>query len=130
VLTVIPGAAGGQYRISLPFGCSFFLIEDVETEVLRAVTTNRWIRLQPNCGAFGNSKNKYCKPVNAPHKIRQMHGRRRVQFDPPQTLGPMHVLVTTDTISGVWTYARELVSGLVSRGLRVTLVSLGEVSPT
>ena len=44
-----------------------------------------------------------------------------------QTLDPMHVLVTTDTISGVWTYTRELVSGLVSRGLRVTLVSFGEV---
>jgi glycogen synthase len=39
----------------------------------------------------------------------------------------MHVLVTTDTISGVWSYSRELVSGLVSRGLRVTLVSFGEV---
>ena len=39
----------------------------------------------------------------------------------------MHVLVTTDTLSGVWTYTRELVSGLVSRGLRVTLVSFGEV---
>src|SRR5262249_7306802 len=39
----------------------------------------------------------------------------------------MHVLITTDTISGVWSYSRELVSGLVSRGLRVTLVSFGEV---
>ena len=39
----------------------------------------------------------------------------------------MHVLVTTDTLSGVWTYTRELVTGLVSRGLRVTLVSFGEV---
>src|SRR5262249_4725510 len=39
----------------------------------------------------------------------------------------MHVLVTTDTISGVWSYTRELVSGLVSRGLQVTLVSFGEV---
>jgi glycosyltransferase involved in cell wall biosynthesis len=39
----------------------------------------------------------------------------------------MHALVTTDTISGVWSYTRELVSGLVSRGLRVTLVSFGEV---
>jgi glycogen(starch) synthase len=39
----------------------------------------------------------------------------------------LHVLVTTDTISGVWSYTRELVSGLVSRGLRVTLVSFGEV---
>ena len=39
----------------------------------------------------------------------------------------MHVLVTTDTLSGVWTYTRELVTGLVSRGMRVTLVSLGEI---
>ena len=39
----------------------------------------------------------------------------------------MHVLVTTDTLSSVWTYTRELVTGLVSRGIRVTLVSLGEI---
>jgi glycogen(starch) synthase len=40
---------------------------------------------------------------------------------------PVHVLVTTDTLSGVWTYTQELVSGLVSRGVRVTLVSLGDI---
>ena len=39
----------------------------------------------------------------------------------------MHVLVTADTITGVWTYTRELVSGLVTRGARVTLVSFGEI---
>ena len=39
----------------------------------------------------------------------------------------MHVLVTADTLSGVWTYTRELVTGLVSRGVRVTLVSLGDI---
>jgi glycosyltransferase involved in cell wall biosynthesis len=39
----------------------------------------------------------------------------------------MHVLVTTDTLSGVWAYTREVVTGLVSRGMRVTLVSLGEI---
>ena len=39
----------------------------------------------------------------------------------------MHVLITTDTLSDVWTYTRELVTGLVSRGIRVTLVSFGEV---
>ncbi|HET7442090.1 MAG TPA: glycosyltransferase family 4 protein [Terriglobales bacterium] len=39
----------------------------------------------------------------------------------------MHILVTADTITGVWTYTRELVSGLVSRGNRVTLVSFGEI---
>ena len=41
--------------------------------------------------------------------------------------GAVHVLVTTDTLGGLWTYTRELVTGLVSRGLRVTLVSFGEV---
>ncbi|MGB2604700.1 MAG: glycosyltransferase family 4 protein [Candidatus Sulfotelmatobacter sp.] len=39
----------------------------------------------------------------------------------------MHVLVTADTISGSWTYTRELVTGLVTRGVRVTLVSFGEI---
>lgn len=39
----------------------------------------------------------------------------------------MHVLVTADTLSGVWIYARELVTGLVSRNIRVTLVSVGEI---
>lgn len=39
----------------------------------------------------------------------------------------MHVLVTADTIGGVWTYAQELVTGLVSNGIRVTLVSFGEI---
>ncbi len=39
----------------------------------------------------------------------------------------MHVLVTADTLSGVWTYARELVTGLVSRNIHVTLISFGEI---
>jgi len=39
----------------------------------------------------------------------------------------VHVLVTTDTLSGLWTYTQELVTGLVSRGVRVTLVSLGDI---
>jgi len=39
----------------------------------------------------------------------------------------VHVLVTSDTLSGTWTYTRELVTGLVSRGVRVTLVSFGEI---
>ncbi len=39
----------------------------------------------------------------------------------------MHVLITSDTLNGIWTYTRELVSGLISRGLRVTLVSFGEI---
>jgi glycosyltransferase involved in cell wall biosynthesis len=39
----------------------------------------------------------------------------------------LHVLVTADSLSGSWTYARELVTGLVTRGVRVTLVSFGEI---
>jgi len=39
----------------------------------------------------------------------------------------VHVLVTADTMSGAWTYSRELVTGLVTRGVRVTLVSFGEI---
>ena len=39
----------------------------------------------------------------------------------------MHVLVTTDTVSGVWTYTQELVTGLMSRGVQVTLVSFGDI---
>jgi glycosyltransferase involved in cell wall biosynthesis len=39
----------------------------------------------------------------------------------------MHVLITADTVGGVWTYTRELVRGLVRRGVQVTLVSFGEI---
>ena len=38
----------------------------------------------------------------------------------------MHLLMTADTVGGVWTYVRELVTGLVRRGHRVSLVSFGE----
>lgn len=37
----------------------------------------------------------------------------------------MHILMTADTVGGVWTYAQELVSGLLERGHRLTLISLG-----
>lgn len=39
----------------------------------------------------------------------------------------MRVLVTADTIGGVWTYTRELVTGLSRRGVDVVLVSFGEI---
>lgn len=39
----------------------------------------------------------------------------------------MHALITADTVGGVWTYARELVTGLSRRGMQVTLVSFGEI---
>ena len=39
----------------------------------------------------------------------------------------MYVLITSDTVGGVWTYTQELVTGLVHAGHRVTLVSLGKL---
>lgn len=39
----------------------------------------------------------------------------------------MHVLITADTVGGVWTYTRELACGLLDRGHRVTLVSFGRM---
>ncbi len=39
----------------------------------------------------------------------------------------MHILVTADTLGGVWTYTRELVTGLVRSGEQVTLVSFGDI---
>jgi len=39
----------------------------------------------------------------------------------------VHVLITADTIGGVWTYTRELVSGLLDRGHKITLVSFGKI---
>ena len=39
----------------------------------------------------------------------------------------MRVLVTADTLGGVWTYTKELVTGLIDRGVQVTLVSFGEI---
>lgn len=37
----------------------------------------------------------------------------------------MRVLVTTDAVGGVWTYTRELVTGLLQNDVEVTLVSFG-----
>lgn len=39
----------------------------------------------------------------------------------------MRVLVTADTVGGVWTYTRELVAGLTHHGVQVTLISFGEI---
>jgi glycogen synthase len=39
----------------------------------------------------------------------------------------MRILLTADTVGGVWTYAQELAAGLVRRGIEVTLVSFGEM---
>jgi glycogen synthase len=39
----------------------------------------------------------------------------------------MRTLVTADTLGGVWTYTRELVTGLSQRGTEVVLVSFGEI---
>jgi glycosyltransferase involved in cell wall biosynthesis len=49
------------------------------------------------------------------------------RIPPSSSGGAVHVLVTADSLSGSWTYTRELVTGLVTRGVRVTLVSFGEI---
>jgi glycosyltransferase involved in cell wall biosynthesis len=51
----------------------------------------------------------------------------RLQRHPRTKEGPLHVLVTADIMSGSWSYTRELVTGLVTRGVRVTLVTFGEI---
>jgi len=38
---------------------------------------------------------------------------------------PRHVLMTTDAVGGVWTYALDLSAGLIARGVAVTLAVLG-----
>jgi glycogen synthase len=39
----------------------------------------------------------------------------------------MYVLITSDTVGGVWTYSQELVTGLIRAGHCVTLVSFGKL---
>ena len=56
-----------------------------------------------------------------------MGNRGEERFRPAVPGGSVRILVTTDTFSGVWTYTRELVSGLVTQGARVVLVSFGEI---
>jgi glycogen synthase len=42
----------------------------------------------------------------------------------------MRVLLTTDTVGGVWTFTQELAAGLMARGHFVVLVSLGRAPST
>jgi len=39
----------------------------------------------------------------------------------------MRLLITTDTVGGVWTFSKELVRGLMERGHSAALVSLGRM---
>ncbi|HYC67092.1 glycosyltransferase family 4 protein [Brevundimonas sp.] len=41
------------------------------------------------------------------------------------SLQPRRVLMTTDAVGGVWTYALDLSAGLIARGVEVTLAVLG-----
>lgn len=45
----------------------------------------------------------------------------------PQTTAPLHLLMTTDTVGGVWQYSVNLSEALSRRGHRITLVTLGEL---
>lgn len=51
-------------------------------------------------------------------------------MSPATETTPRRVLITADTIGGVWTYAVELSRGLIDRGVEVILATMGrEVSP-
>ena len=39
----------------------------------------------------------------------------------------MHILMTADTVGGVWTYTRELVTQLSRMDVKITLVSMGQI---
>ncbi len=41
----------------------------------------------------------------------------------PQPVG--HILMTADTVGGVWTYAMELARGLADHGVQVSLATMG-----
>ena len=110
------------------FECSFSLIEAIESEAVRLPficfeSVSLSTSLVKTFARRAALRNKVLhKNSELPLRIRAILWRCL-----PDQRTLMHVLVTTDTISGVWSYTRELVSGLVSRGLRVTLVSFGEV---
>jgi glycosyltransferase involved in cell wall biosynthesis len=38
---------------------------------------------------------------------------------------PRHILMTADTVGGVWTYAVELSRGLIDQGIRISLATMG-----
>lgn len=44
-----------------------------------------------------------------------------------QTAAPLHLLMTTDTVGGVWQYSINLSEALSRRGHRITLVTLGDL---
>ncbi len=44
----------------------------------------------------------------------------------PSSAPPRHVLMTADTVGGVWTYAVELAARLATSGTRTTLATMGE----
>ena len=51
-------------------------------------------------------------------------GPRTSDAGSPMT-SPRHILMTADTVGGVWTYAVELARGLTANGIRVSLATMG-----
>lgn len=49
--------------------------------------------------------------------------RRELREKPPRELS---ILMTTDAVGGVWTYALELAESLAERGVRMTLATMGD----
>src|SRR5688500_9788140 len=55
------------------------------------------------------------------------HWMRSTNAPPMHSPGPATVLMTADTIGGVWTYSMELARGLTARGTQVNLATMGEL---
>jgi len=49
---------------------------------------------------------------------------------PHSKFSPKHILMTTDTLGGVWTYSVELCRALSAKGVRVTLAAMGAAMGT
>lgn len=49
-------------------------------------------------------------------------------MNPSQT--PQRILMTADTVGGVWTYALELAQALDSRGIQIALATMGRLFPS
>src|SRR5919202_6048599 len=62
-----------------------------------------------------------CRPPPAPFAARGSGGRMLR----PLNARPERVLMTTDAVGGVWTYALDLAAGLAAEGIETRLVGLG-----
>jgi CDP-paratose 2-epimerase len=66
------------------------------------------------------------RPLARPRpRPRAVPSARGAAAPPPQLYAPLRLLMTTDAVGGVWTYALDLAGALASHGVRTTLAVLG-----